>query len=375
VEQARLLLKEAMVPLRLAQHPQALRRLGRALRALDGLEGAAAGAQRARVFIWIARVYQRQRRPKDAIEWSEKAIAEARHANAPDALAHAYRTLDWAYWALGRPDEAVYSEQAVAIYEELGDLDSLALALNTAGGLAFMSGRWDDALAHVNRAREAWERIGDMASASVAAFNIGQTMSDQGKIADAELLLRDALEVQKTSGNLLDVALTVSALGRLAARDARFDEGRTFLEEARELCQEEGDEVELLTTDARMLEAIVLQGDASALEVAEGLLERARAMEGVSVQTAMLHRLRGWALMQTGQLEQARESLTESLRIARAGDANFGGESADYDAALTLDALVRLGRLTGETNEDLERDRDAITTRLGVVALPQPPLR
>jgi class 3 adenylate cyclase/tetratricopeptide (TPR) repeat protein len=375
VEQARVLLKEAMVPLRLAQHPQALRRLGRALRTLDGLEGPAARVQRARIFSWYARVHQRQRRPRDAVEWSEKTIAEAQRANAPDALAHAYRTLDWAYMALGRPDEAVHSRQAVAIYEELGDLDSLALTLNNLGGLAFMSGRWDDAVAYVERAREAWDRIGDMASASVAAFNLGQTLSDQGKIGEAEPLLREALEIQKASGNLLDVALTASALGRLAARAGRYDEARTYLEEARALCREEGDEVELLTADVRALEALVLQGDVASLEVADSMLERTRMTEGVSVQAAMLHRLRGWALVQAGDLDGADSALRESLRIATAGDANFGGESADYDAALTLDALVHVGRLRGDSTDSFEAERDQITAKLGVVALPRPPLR
>jgi class 3 adenylate cyclase/tetratricopeptide (TPR) repeat protein len=373
-ERARLMQKEAIVPLRLAQHKRALRQLGRALRTLEEVDDSRARTQRARIFSTYGMVLQRERRPLEVIGWCERAVSEAEHADAQDALAQAYRMLDWAYVVLGRAHEAVYSERAAAIYEKLGDLDSLAWVLNNLGGFAFLEGRWNDALTYVGRAREAWERVGNLTLASVAAFNIGQTLSDQGRIEEAEPLLRDALEAQEASGNLLDIALTTSALGRLAARAGRFQEARALLEEAREMCIRDRHEVEVLTTDCRIAESLVLQGDGLALARVQETLRRAATIEGVSVQFAMLHRLRGWALMQEGMLEDANEALEESLRFARAGEANFGMESADYDAALTLDAFVQLGQLKSEAVSALERERDAITKRLGVVATPRPPL-
>ena len=142
VEDARLMQKEAMVPLRLGRYPQALRRLTQALRALTDVAGEDAATQRARLLGWYATVLQYQRRPRTAIDWCEKAIAAAGDAReARDALAHAYFILDWAYAALGRLDEAVYSERAIEIYEELGDLDRLAWVLNNLGGLTYLRGR------------------------------------------------------------------------------------------------------------------------------------------------------------------------------------------------------------------------------------------
>jgi tetratricopeptide (TPR) repeat protein len=183
------------------------------------------------------------------------------------------------------------------------------------------------------------------------------------------------LEVQGAAGNPIDIAQTTSALGRLAARAGRFDDAQELLAQARALFEQEGDELELLTTDSRLGESLVLQGEgAAALELSTSALERSESLEGVSLQVAMLRRLRGWAFMQAGALARAREELQESLRVARLGDANFGAESADYDAALTLDALVRLGQLTGESTKESERERDVILERLGVVSWPQPPL-
>jgi hypothetical protein len=48
--------------------------------------------------------------------------------------------------------------------------------------------------------------------------------------------------------------------------------------------------------------------------------------------------------------------------------------SSDYEVALTLDAMMRLGELSGESRDELAAERDATLTRLGVTKLPEPPL-
>jgi len=186
-------------------------------------------------------------------------------------------------------------------------------------------------------------------------------------------VLREVLEVRRAGGIPLEVAEAASVVGRHSARVGNADEARALLEEARELYAAEGDEVELLTTDARIVEALVLAGAGEeALALAAEALTRAETTPGVSVVVANLHRLRAWALMQAGDLEGAGEALDESLRLARLEDENFGIRSADYESALTLDALARLQSLTGEPADELEAERDAIFERLGVVKVPEP---
>jgi hypothetical protein len=129
-----------------------------------------------------------------------------------------------------------------------------------------------------------------------------------------------------------------------------------------------------LTAEARIVEVLVLQGDPGALSRADELLARAQATEGASPQVAMLHRLRGWALMQAGELEPARASFEESLRVARAGGINPGLESVHYELLATLDATVRLLELTGESAAEQTAERDTLMQRLGVVSIPRPTL-
>jgi class 3 adenylate cyclase/tetratricopeptide (TPR) repeat protein len=374
VEQARLMQQEAVARLRLGRYSQALRRLSQALRLLENLSGDTAAAQRARLFSWYANVLQYQRRPSDAIPWCERAIAQAESSGARDALARAYYMLDWAYAGLGRLDEAVYSARAVEIYEDLGDLDRLAWVLNNLGGLTYLTGRWEETVKHAERARATFVKIGDEAAATIAAQNVAEIRFDQGHTEEAGPVFREILPVRRAAGNPLKIAEAASLLGRYAARVRDFEEARALLEEARDLYASANDQTELLATDACLVELLVLEGARkAALTRATEALGRAESLKGVSVTLAALHRLRGWAYMQAGELNEAQAELAESLRLARARDANLGIRSEDYEVALTLDALATLATLAGRPSDELRGQRDAILERLGVVAVPAYP--
>ena len=361
-EEARLLLKEALVPWRLGRYPQALRWIRRGLRLLAGLPGEAATAQRAQLYVWHGVVRLRQGRPPEAIDWCTRAIAEAKQAGADEALAHAYYVLDYAYVALGRYDDAVYSPRALAIYERLGNLGEQAGILNNLGTFAYLQGRWEEALERYRQAEDAWERCGDRWSASFATVNRGEILSDQGKLEEAEPLFRYALRVARASGTESRVADVASHLGRLLARDGCFEEARTLLAEARDLYERGGARAEVVATEARIAECLLLQGDAAtALELADEALAQAEAIEGTFLAVAMLDRLRGSALLELGRTDDARAALSRSLEEARA-------KAADYEIAQTLEALVALGRRAGGGFEELENERDAIVARLGVVS-------
>jgi len=192
---------------------------------------------------------------------------------------------------------------------------------------------------------------------------------------DAEPLLRRGLELRRAGGNPLKIADGASELGRFAGRIGSFDEAHALLAEARELFSVEGDEVELLAADVWRVECLVLEGaSAAALELAADALARATTTPGVAILAATLQRLRGWAFMQLRDLENAGAAFEESLSLARLEGENIGMRSADYELALTLDALEQLGDLVGQPTADLERERDAIVARLAVLQLTRPPL-
>jgi hypothetical protein len=76
--------------------------------------------------------------------------------------------------------------------------------------------------------------------------------------------------------------------------------------------------------------------------------------------------VKGLSLLQLGRPDEAILSLTESIRIADAA-------KADFEAALSADALAHMLRARGEPSDQLEqRARDAFA-RMSVVWTPQMP--
>jgi hypothetical protein len=100
-------------------------------------------------------------------------------------------------------------------------------------------------------------------------------------------------------------------------------------------------------------------------------------MEGVSPIVGAVNRLRGWALVQEGDFDEAQRAFEESLRIAKLHDPNYGdNRSIDYDVVLALDGLVRVRSRQEEAPVELAelvRERDGIVSRLGIRALPEFP--
>jgi len=371
VEEGRLLLKEAMVPLRLGRYTAVVRWLNRALVVLADVPSAGAAAERARIEFWYATTRLRQNRPEEAIEWCRRAITEAEQSGeARDALAHAYHLLDRAYLALDRPEEAVYSERALVIYEQLGQLEWVASVLNNMGGRAYMEGRWPETLELVDRAREAWETIGDRWWSSFATFNIADILADQGRLTEAEPLAQAALRVWAAAQTPVEVAQAKALVGRIAARTGRFEEAFRLLEDARRVFDAEGELEEAQLAATRVAECLLLHGEPdAALALADEALEQQRGDEGASSIRAALLRLRGGALAQMGRVEDGLETLEHSLEVARLEGSDFGMRSADYELALTLDLLVHLDG-AGAATPARRAERDAIAKRLGVLAFP-----
>jgi class 3 adenylate cyclase/tetratricopeptide (TPR) repeat protein len=368
VGQARLMLQEALVRWRAGQHPAALRWIQRGIRLLERCKGREAAVQRASFYVWYAICRANQGRPAEASDWCRRAIRTAKRSGAKEPLAQAYVLMDFIADSLGRSHERDYSPLALAIYEELGNVERQSLVLNNMGARAYFRGAWDEARDLYERARQAGERAGNHFCASLATGNLGEVLRDQGRLDEAEPLFREVLRLARASKSGERIADVSVHLGRHAAYSGRFDDADAFFSEARVEYERQGNVGEALATDARIAESRLLAGDAeAALALANEGLERAERLDAVFVTAAVLHRVRGCALIQLGRLEEARQALAESLREARE-------KNVQYEIALALDALVVLGRQTHEPVAEYDSESRAISARLGIVDLPSFPL-
>jgi class 3 adenylate cyclase/tetratricopeptide (TPR) repeat protein len=360
---ARLMLKQAGVRQASGRFAEAIRWIRKVDRALAGREGKDAASQRAQTAVAYASVRKDQGRQSDVIKWCLKAIPEAEAAEDKDALAHAYTLLESAFVNLGMWEKAVYSGQALGLYEDLGDLWGQGVVLNNLGARAYFEGRWNEAVDLYDRGREAWEKIGDAVSAAIGTVNAGEILSDQGRLDEAEPLFRKASRVWKAAGDRSGVAYALSNLGRLAYRKGDFDQAAQLLDEARSEFAATGAEADVMEADARLAECALLSGRLDeALKLADELLARTKADAGATGPlTPMLYRLKGSALVGLCDLPRAREALDRSLSIARERNASF-------DVALALEALAGLADARGEPAEPFLEKRRAILEGLGVVS-------
>ncbi|HEX4324995.1 MAG TPA: hypothetical protein VHZ77_10240, partial [Gaiellaceae bacterium] len=147
-------------------------------------------------------------------------------------------------------------------------------------------------------------------------------------------------------------------LGRAAARAGRADEARELLSAAIASLREIDAGSFVVEVQARLAEAALFAGDA------EGALagaDEAEAITGTSAPPAvqaLLHRIRGQALLLRGDEESAAQEFEESLRIAREG-------AMLYETALTLRARAK----HTESEEDAE-EAQRIFRELDVVDVP-----
>jgi tetratricopeptide (TPR) repeat protein len=364
---AQLFLKEAVVTERAGRYTQSLRWTSHGRRLLETRQDVEANRKRARLSAWYAHIRLRQGRRAEAIRWARRAIEEAKTSGEQKALAGAYRTLDNTNVDLGRYEDVTHYPLALAIYEELGDLDQCATVNNDLGAFAYYQGRWDDALGFYERARDQWQRAGDLPSVAIASANVAEILSDRGQLDEAERMGREALRIWRAVGLGSAIAYGLNILGRVACRSGRYAEGLGLLGQARDLSHEIGDQPEELESDVRIAECLAMQGRSTqALEFATEALARSETLGGPA--TPQLQRVRGSALAQLGRLSEAREALEESVVGAR-------GREGEYEEALALQGLARIAAIEGSSDApELEARHRAIFERLGVVAAPMIPI-
>ena len=364
--EAELLLKEGIIRDRSGRYTQALGWYRRGLTTLDPVDSDnAADSARAQLAVWYAAARRQQGKLKEAIKWCLRAIEHAQTGGNKEALAHAYRLLDWIYTELGSPERASYRGLALPLYEELGDLGGQADVLNQLGMDSYFEGRWSEAIDYYHRGEEVAEKTGDAVTAAHGTNNIAEILSDQGHLDAAEPLFQQAYRVWRAARFSLGVPFAISNLGRLAARAGRFEEAHERLAEAATQFRDIGAEGQALEAEARIAEAYLLAGHADqALELATRTLQLATALGGLTVLRAMLHRLRGWALM-PDDTAAARRALEESLALGRS-------VQADFEVAQTL---VALAEIEGQPDAgEHEKEGRSILDRLEVVSLPEIPL-
>ncbi len=353
---AALVSKQAAVDLRLRKFAQSLGRLGRGLRALEGVNGQEASAARCRLCLGYAQVRLGQGQIDSAIEWAVRAADEAVIAEDRAVIARAYATLHGIYVAIGRPSPQPYGDLALRTYVELEELPGQAHCTNNLAVDALDHARWVEAERMFGRAATIFRRIGDTASEANALCNQAEVLVNQGRLAEAEPLLQQVLTGARSVSDDELVALALRQLGRCLCRAGEFTGGLTALAEARVVFLSIGEPDEVAGVEAIEAEAMLLAGNrATALSLTERLL--ASNVDGLAPD---LHWVRGFALL-------SEDSVDGAVAEFEAGVVEAEREGNRYAYALSCLGLARAGSVDATQREATAAE---VLSSLGVVDLP-----
>jgi tetratricopeptide (TPR) repeat protein len=181
---------------------------------------------RSNILAWRSRCYRRRRDLEAAREDVERALELAEGLNDKRTAADIYFQASIiadreGHWVLARS----YAERAKAAYEELSDRGNLGRLLNNLGGINFLLGHPEEAVAFLKDAVRIALEVGNDAEAAHAVNGIAQVHLRTGDIALAEKQARYALELL---GDRVDEVAEIGnaqlVLGRALLEQDRLDE-------------------------------------------------------------------------------------------------------------------------------------------------------
>jgi class 3 adenylate cyclase/tetratricopeptide (TPR) repeat protein len=338
---AGLMLKLSYVEEKLGKYEEAMRWTQRAREILQKLDGIEAARQMAQAGSWYANLLQFEGRTAEALEWAERAVAEAQAADDQDSLGESYYVVGWAYGELGKEGAEQVMQNSLECFQRAGNRVREAGLLLSIGVICQWEGRWDEALKCYERGRDANAKVGNMVGAALARVNMAEVLADRGEWGEAEALLLETLPFWKAAQYHYYLAACLSILGRVLLRLGRLDDALARLEESKAQFLQVGAGEEVPAVDARIAECHEAKGNPqAALDLLNEMLARADSSHGVQRILPLVQRLHGHALIQQGDLWGARDALDASL-------ASANERKNIFESTLTMLSLIELDRLEG----------------------------
>ncbi|HEY3920793.1 MAG TPA: tetratricopeptide repeat protein [Gaiellaceae bacterium] len=217
---------------------------------------------RANILTWRSRCYRRQRDFEAAREDVERALELAEAMQDSKALGEAYFQASLiaerdGHWVLAR----TYAEKAKAQYEELTDRLNVGRLLNNLGGLEFLLGKPEQAIAKLQEAFGVVLEHGNDDEVATVVSSLAQVHLKTGEPLKAEEHARHALKCLGEGQAPIAGADRLDEIGnvRLVLGRALLDQGR--LDEAEGVLAKAEDAFAQLSSGSHRAAAWVAQGD------------------------------------------------------------------------------------------------------------------
>jgi CHAT domain-containing protein/tetratricopeptide (TPR) repeat protein len=294
---------------------------------------------------------------QEALHLAEAAIFIARRLKRKDALALGLREKANALYSSGDNRAAIeHHQQAFQLYESLGDWKEAARTLSTSLQPLILLGEYDQAFRAAERAREIFTRLDDQRRLARLEINVGNIYYRQDRfeesIAHYErayqglLPYKDVAEAAAEVREGIAVVLSNMAVCLISLND--FPRALATYQRARAFCQQHNMPLLVAQADYNIAYLYYLRGEYS--RAIEALYAARRACEatGDAYHFALCHLDLSDIYLELNLSEEAREMAHEGfLRFQRLG--------MGYEAAKTLANEATAYGQQGKTVQALER--------------------
>jgi tetratricopeptide (TPR) repeat protein len=362
-EQARLRVMRAAAHERRSQFAKAMRELALGRRLLRNVDSEGARQCLSRIQARVAVIRLAQDRYKDALREAEKAETLARASGERAALADALVAAGSAEFALGRNGSA-RMEEALSLYQALGDLSNEGSVRCNLGVGAYMEGRWDDALEWFRGYQDTAKRAGNVANAAHAGSNLGEMLVRRGELDEAMPVLRDVVRVMRASGFADGAAFAEIQIGRLLLQRGDYAGALELLERVTIELRQLGKAASALEAACVQVEAMAFLGQGTA---ALDVLDTAARAAGANARMfqAQIAAARVQALVSAGRTEEALRALQVGLESARR-------DGMQYEEALLLAYRAESARRRGKGPDAMDvAALEKILASLGIKSVPR----
>ncbi|GIV89789.1 MAG: hypothetical protein KatS3mg055_2307 [Chloroflexus sp.] len=254
-------------------------------------------------------------------------------------------------------------EQALALDESLGDVQGKSATLHAMANVLVTRGDLDGALRLYEQALAIQERLGDVQGKSATLHAMANVLVTRGDLDGALRLYEQALAIQERLGDVQGKSATLHEMAGVLVRRGDLDGALRLYEQALAIWERLGDVQGKSATLHEMAGVLVTRGDLDgALRLYEQSLAIKEHLRDVRGKSATLHAMAG-VLVRRGDLDGALRLYEQSLAIKeRLGDVQ--GKSA------TLIMMAQIQFMRGEHEQALSNARESLNLLQAMGAAP-----
>jgi len=126
-------------------------------------------------------------------------------------------------------------------FEQAGSVRAVARVENNLGFLYFTIGRYKDAYAHLERARNLFIQLGDKGSVAQVDETRARTLVSEGRLREADRIIKTAVKALEKGGQQAVLAEALTTYGTVMARIGNHPRARLLLQRAIEVAETCGD--------------------------------------------------------------------------------------------------------------------------------------